>query len=83
MIVKTFYRNQRELAESLNNLVDMYWKNELDENVLRKNIKKIFINNADKFLKFGKFTKILQQQCGKKRLEIINKIIVNENKERK
>ncbi|TCT15505.1 uncharacterized protein (TIGR04540 family) [Natranaerovirga pectinivora] len=75
MIAKSFYRNQRELADTLNNLVDMYWRNELDEDLLIQNISNIYMNNRGKILKFDQFTKILQQQCGKKRLEVIEKII--------
>lgn len=75
MNFKTFYKNQRELAETLNSIVDLYWKNELSEELLLQNINNIFKNNAVKFLKNDRFTTILQQQCGKKRLDVISKII--------
>lgn len=75
MIAKSFYKNQRELAEAFNNLIDMYWEDKLDEKLLFENVSNIFENNKSKILKDNKFTKILQQQCGKKRLNIIEKIV--------
>ena len=74
MVVKSFYKNQRELAEVINELIDLYWNNQLGERSLIDNINKICMNNKEKVFKDGEFTKILQQQCGKKRLEVIDKV---------
>ena len=82
MIAISFYKNQRELAENLNNLIDMYWENKLDENILVENIINILNNNRDKILKDNHFTKILQQQCGKKRLDLIDKILKSKAEKR-
>ena len=75
MVVKSFYKNQRELGEAINELLDLYWNNKLGEEFLIFNINKICMNNKEKVFKDGRFTKILQQQCGKKRLEVIEKVI--------
>lgn len=82
VIAKSFYKNQRELAETLNNLVDMYWENKLDEKIFVENITNIISNNSDKILKDNHFTKILQQQCGKKRLDVIEKILKSKTEKR-
>lgn len=75
MVVKSFYKNQRDLAESMNKLVDLYWENQLDEKLLIENVNCIYSNNRDKIIKNNQFTKVLQQQCGKKRLDLVQKII--------
>ncbi len=75
MQVKLFYKTQRELAVSLNGIVDSYWNNELNEDTLIKRVNEVYINNPSKMLKEGDFTTVLRQQCGKRRLEVIERII--------
>lgn len=75
MQVKLFYKTQRELAVSLNGIVDAYWNNELNEDTLIKSVQDVYINNPNKMLKEGEFTTVLKQQCGKRRLEVIERII--------
>lgn len=79
MEVKIFYKNQVEVARALNNLIDKYWNNEIQENILLDGITKIIINNEKKIIKNGMYTTIIQQRCGKKRLEVIDKIINSKN----
>lgn len=79
MLANSYYKNQRELADALNNLVDSYWAKKIDESELIKNITNIFLNNKDKFKKENEYTKILQQKCGKKRLDVIEKILIKYN----
>lgn len=78
MEVKKFYRTQREVASVINEIVDQYWADVLTDEQLEENIKVIFINNQDKIFKNNKYTTILKQQCGKKRLSIVSKIINND-----
>ncbi|WP_442600287.1 TIGR04540 family protein [Neobacillus sp. D3-1R] len=73
--MKLFYKTQRELAVSLNSVIDAYWGNKIDEDVLVKSVTDIYINNPSKLLKEGAFTTILRQQCGKRRLEVIEQIL--------
>ncbi|WP_345893251.1 TIGR04540 family protein [Fredinandcohnia quinoae] len=73
--VKLFYKTQRELAVSLNGIVDAYWNDELNEDTLIKSVQDVYINNPNKMLKEGEFTTVLKQQCGKRRLEVIERII--------
>lgn len=36
-VVKSFYRNQRKLAESLSRVIDGYWQSEIPENEMATN----------------------------------------------
>ena len=40
-----------------------------------KNIKIIYENNYSKIIKNGDYAKVLKQRCGKRRLEIVSKVI--------
>lgn len=73
--IKRFYKTQRELAIAINHLVDSYWDNEIDEDYLFNMLKILYSNNPGKIMKMGDFTTILKQQCGKRRLEIVEKIL--------
>lgn len=75
MELKRFYRTQRELAIALNQLIDSYWENEINEDELMESIKVIYENNNDKLLKDNDYTKVVLQQCGKRRLSIVSKIL--------
>jgi len=75
MDVKVFQRTQRDLATAINLVIDRYWANEITEPELMGVIKELFINNQSKFLKEDKFTTVLRQQCGKRRLEIVSRIL--------
>jgi len=73
--LKMFYRTQRELAVDLNRLVDSYWQEVIKENELIDGIKNLYQHNQEKLIKDNGFTKIVQQQCGKRRLVIVKKIL--------
>lgn len=75
MELKLFYKTQRELASALNSIIDAYWENQIDEKILIKEVEDIYKNNPNKVLKNGDFTTILKQQCGKRRLEIVDRIL--------
>lgn len=75
MNIKLFYKTQRELAYALNVLVDTYWQDEVDEENLLKNVLDIYTNNPEKVWKDGDFTTVLKQQCGKRRLVVVGRIL--------
>ncbi|MFS0559406.1 TIGR04540 family protein [Terribacillus sp. 179-K 1B1 HS] len=75
MKLKMFYRTQRDLASDLNMLVDTYWQGGIEENLLVDEIKSLYENNEEKILKDSQFTKVVQQQCGKRRLAVVEKIL--------
>ena len=73
--VKLFYKTQRELAMTLNTIVDAYWDDEISEETMITSIRDTYINNPKKYMKQGGFTTVLKQQCGKRRLEVIERIL--------
>lgn len=75
MKVKLFYRTQRELAVALNQLVDAYWKEEIEEQELIDGVHNMYVNNLYKLRKNLGFTKVVEQQCGKRRLEVVERIL--------
>ncbi|MEK5442550.1 TIGR04540 family protein [Fredinandcohnia sp. FSL W7-1320] len=75
MEIKLFQKTQRDLAASINNVIDRYWEDEIDESKMIELIQKLYAINKSKFIKEGKYTTILRQQCGKRRLEVIDQVI--------
>jgi uncharacterized protein (TIGR04540 family) len=73
--VKLFYKTQRELATVINTIIDSYWEGDISEDSLISNITTIYVNNHNKVIKEERFTTILKQQCGKRRLEVVEQII--------
>ncbi|WP_340137451.1 TIGR04540 family protein [Priestia megaterium] len=70
-----FYRTQRDLAMALNQLVDAYWSEEIKETQLINGVKNLYENNESKLMKNNQFTTVLQQQCGKRRLAVVERIL--------
>lgn len=75
MEIKRFYKTQREIAEVINRLIDSYWNDEISEDFLIEKINSLYLNNSAKIKKNNDFTTIIKQQCGKRRLEVVTKII--------
>lgn len=75
MEVKLFYRTQRDLASAVNQIIDDHWNDKISEQQMIKYIKALYEKNPNKFVKENRFTTIIQQQCGKRRLEIVRKIL--------
>jgi uncharacterized protein (TIGR04540 family) len=73
--IKLFYKTQREIADVLNKIIDQYWGNNLNEDELINYVSSIYINNPGKVKKENQYTSILQQVCGKRRLEFIDRIL--------
>ena len=74
MVVKKFYRTQREVASVVNEIIDGYWADKLTDEELEENITMIYENNLDKIIKNNEYTTIIKQQCGKNRLSIVSRI---------
>lgn len=77
MEIKSFYKNQRELAEALSKIIDEYWDNQIPESKMIDSLVRIVDNNRAKVFheETGEYTTVLRQQCGKKRLEIVSKVL--------
>lgn len=76
--VRLFYRTQRDLATALNKIVDAYWQEEIREDELIEGIKSMYEHNQEKLIKNNEFTKVVQQQSGKRRLAVVGKILEKE-----
>ncbi len=75
MEIKMFYKTQRELADVINKLIDSYWNGEIKEEFLISQVSALYINNPSKITKNSEFTTIIRQQCGKRRLEVVERIL--------
>ncbi|WJE15758.1 TIGR04540 family protein [Halobacillus sp. ACCC02827] len=73
--IKLFHRTQRDLASSINQVIDQYWNNDLEEAQMIDMVQNLYNNNESKFVKNGEYTSIINQQCGKRRLEVISKVL--------
>ncbi|MCI1589811.1 TIGR04540 family protein [Heyndrickxia oleronia] len=78
MEVRLFYRTQRDLATAINKIVDAYWQEEIKENELIEGVKSMYEHNQEKLKKNNEFTKVVQQQSGKRRLAVVEKILEKE-----
>lgn len=74
IIIKTFYKNQTEVAEAINFVIDSYWADKIVEKEMIQTIKDIIRNNDSLLYKNGDYTTILKQRSGKRRLEIVSRI---------
>lgn len=77
--VKLFQKTQRDLAASVNVVIDKYWNDEINESKMMEFIQKLYTTNTNKLIKNGKYTTIIQQQCGKRRLEVVDQVIKQMN----
>ncbi len=50
-LMKLFYKTQRELALSINKMVDAYWNDELNEEAFIRNVRSLYKNNPEKMIK--------------------------------
>lgn len=78
MEVKTFYKNQKEVALALNYIIDQYYNNIINETSLKKLTLSIVRNNYYKVFKGNDFTTVINQRCGKRRLEVLEIILTKE-----
>ena len=82
MEVKLFQKTQRHLASSINEVIDKYWQDEIEEPEMINLIQKLYAINKDKMMKDGQYTTIIRQQCGKKRLDVVSCLLrLNEKNE--
>lgn len=71
----TFYKSQKDVAKALKLLVDEYWELRIEEVVFIEKLNKIVGNNEDKIFKEKDFTTLLKQRLGKKRVDLIQKVL--------
>ena len=71
----TFFKNQADLAQALVKIIDSYWALETNEDELIKYLKQVYENNKEKVIVEDRFTTIIRQKLGKKRSELVSKIL--------
>lgn len=74
--MRAVYRNPKELATAVKDLVDLYQDDLMTYEKLCEKIKRISESNPDRFYKNGKIDGKLAMVLGEERLEIINNILV-------
>ena len=74
MDIKMFYKSQVEVSVVINQIIDGYWNNDIEENIMIDRINKLLKNNYSKIIKDGDYTTVLKQKCGKRRLEVVTKV---------
>lgn len=79
MEIKMFYKSQVEVAEVINQIIDGYWNNEIEEQIMIDRINRLLKTNLSKIIKDEDFTKVIKQKCGKRRLEIVSNIMEIQN----
>ncbi|HGG0417180.1 TPA: TIGR04540 family protein [Clostridium sporogenes] len=75
MKTKVFCKSQLELSKKINSLMDAYWNDQIEEKILINNIQQLVKYNDEKLFKDNQYTKVIEQRCGKRRLELLNKIL--------
>jgi len=76
----TFYKSQKDVAHALKLLIDEYWELKVEEDIFIEKLNQIIDNNGDKVFKDNDFTSLIKQRLGKKRMELILKVIEGDNK---
>ena len=71
----TYFKSQRDLAKALNKYIDDYWAMKISERDLINYLKQVYKNNENKIIKGNQITSVVKQRLGKKRLELIIKIM--------
>ncbi|WP_300385276.1 TIGR04540 family protein [Clostridium sp.] len=72
--MRSVYKNPKELATCLKDLVDNYLENLISYEDLEKKIKKMIEANGDRIYKDGKISSKLFPYLSSERVEIIDKI---------
>lgn len=71
----TYFKSQKDLAEALIKHIDAYWNYELSEQDLISQVKEYITKNEEKVYSDGDYTSVIKQRLGKKRLELLDKIL--------
>ncbi|KNF09946.1 hypothetical protein CLPU_1c01110 [Gottschalkia purinilytica] len=75
MEVKKFYKTQGEVINVINILIEAYWNDEINEDLMIEKITDLYKSTPSKIVKNDNFITIIKQQCCKRRLEIVGRIL--------
>jgi len=76
-IMVTYFKSQKDLAVALIQLIDDYWNYELSEDNLINQINELSSKNKEKLFIDGQYSSVLKQRLGKRRIELLNKVLTN------
>lgn len=72
--MNTYYKNQKDISVALNFIIDSYWEKKISEKEMIDKINSILENNKEKIISNDKYTAVIIHRCGKKRLELVDKV---------
>lgn len=73
----TFFKSQKDFANALIALIDSYWEYETKESEFINSIQELVLKNEEKLYSCGDYTSIVKQRLGKRRIELLNKVLIN------
>lgn len=71
----TYFKSQKDLANALINLIDSYWSSEINEELFLDRINEIVSKNNEKVYSDNKYTSVIRQRLGKRRIELLDKVL--------
>jgi uncharacterized protein (TIGR04540 family) len=71
----TYFKSQKDLAEALIKSIDAYWNYELAEEDLLSQVNEYILKNKEKMYGTNDYTSVIKQRLGKKRIELLNKLL--------
>lgn len=71
----TFFKNQKELAQALIEIIDSYWEKSLKEEEMMSKIEELVQKNREKVFTQGDYASVIKQRLGKKRLALLIKVM--------
>ncbi|MDF2884426.1 MAG: hypothetical protein K0R54_4993 [Clostridiaceae bacterium] len=72
--MNTYYKNQKDISVALNFIIDSYWEKKISEKEMIDKVNSILENNKEKIISNDKYTAVIIHRCGKKRLELVDKV---------
>lgn len=75
--MNTYFKSQKEFAEALIILINSYWEQKIEETEFLNRIKELVSKNEEKMFSDGDYTSIIRQRLGKRRIELLNKVLPN------
>lgn len=78
----TYFKSQRDLSEALIKSIDDYWSMKIAEKDLINYLEKVYENNTNKVVNDNGVTSVVRQRLGKKRLELLIKVLGLEEENR-
>lgn len=74
--MRSVYRNPKELATAVKDLIDLYQDDLMTYEKLEDKISKISVANEERFFKNDKVEGSLARVLGEQRLELVNKMLI-------